>query len=233
MRTVFYLFIAALTASAARSADAPALSARQALQPLNNLIGTWRGTGWPAGSREEQQKGFWTETIAWEWQFKGKDAWLKAVFTKGKHFQAGELRYIPDRQLYEFKVTTAAKAKQTFTGKLADLVLTLDREVDTGTERLVLTLLHSNRFLYRLDVRPASKSLFSRRFLVGANKEGVPFVEDDGRPECIVSGGLGTIAVTYQGQAYYVCCSGCRAEFNENPEKYIKEFQAKKAKQAK
>jgi len=27
---------------------------------------------------------------------------------------------------------------------------------------------------------------------------------------------------------YYVCCSGCRDAFNENPEKYIKEFNAKK-----
>jgi len=62
------------------------------------------------------------------------------------------------------------------------------------------------------------------------NKEGVPFVAGDGKPECIVSGGAGTIAVTFQGQTYYVCCSGCRAEFNETPEKYIKEFQAKKNK---
>jgi hypothetical protein len=219
-------FCLALTAAAA---DEP-LSARRALKPLNDLIGSWRGTGTPAGSREEQQKGFWTETISWEWQFKGKDAWLKATFAKGKHFQAGELRYLPDQSRYQLRLTTADKKANVYTGKLADRVLTLDRQTDAGTERLVLTLLHWNRFLYRLEVKPASKSLFSRRFQVGATKEGVPFADDDGRPECIVSGGLGTIAVSYRGQTYYVCCSGCRAEFNENPEKYVKESQAKKAK---
>ena len=46
-------------------------------------------------------------------------------------------------------------------------------------------------------------------------------------------GGKGTIAVTYQGKTYYVCCSGCRSEFNENPQKYIDEYHAKKAKKTK
>jgi YHS domain-containing protein len=33
-----------------------------------------------------------------------------------------------------------------------------------------------------------------------------------------------------QGVTYYVCCSGCRDAFNEDPEKYIKEYEAKKKK---
>jgi YHS domain-containing protein len=36
--------------------------------------------------------------------------------------------------------------------------------------------------------------------------------------------------VSHKGETYWVCCSGCRDAFNENPEKYIKEFQEKKAK---
>jgi hypothetical protein len=224
------LLLLVAAAPSGQSADEAPSTSRQALRTLNDLIGSWRGTGVPAGSRDEQQKGFWTETISWEWQFKDKDAWLKASFGRGKHFQAGELRYLPDRQLYQLKLKTAAKDTQTYTGKISQRVLTLDRDTDEGTERLVLTLLHWNRFLYRVEVRPRSKSLFSRRFQVGATREGVPFAEDDGRPECVVSGGLGTIAVTYEGQTYYVCCSGCRAEFNENPAKYVREFQAKKAK---
>ena len=49
----------------------------------------------------------------------------------------------------------------------------------------------------------------------------------------MVSGGLGTIRVSYQGKTYYVCCSGCKAEFDANPEKYAKEYEAKKAKKDK
>ncbi|MBU6293541.1 MAG: YHS domain-containing protein, partial [Planctomycetes bacterium] len=40
----------------------------------------------------------------------------------------------------------------------------------------------------------------------------------------------GTSTVSYKGETFYVCCSGCRDAFNENPEKYVKEFKAKKGK---
>ena len=32
-----------------------------------------------------------------------------------------------------------------------------------------------------------------------------------------------TIAVSYKGKTYYVCCSGCRDLFNENPEAILAE----------
>jgi YHS domain-containing protein len=35
------------------------------------------------------------------------------------------------------------------------------------------------------------------------------------------------------GKTYYVCCSGCRTEFNESPAKYVAEFEARKAKKSK
>jgi YHS domain-containing protein len=37
-----------------------------------------------------------------------------------------------------------------------------------------------------------------------------------------VTGGLGTIAVSYKGQTYYVCCGGCKDAFEADPEKYVK-----------
>jgi YHS domain-containing protein len=37
-----------------------------------------------------------------------------------------------------------------------------------------------------------------------------------------VSGGAANIAVSYKGKTYYVCCTGCKDEFNANPEKYTK-----------
>ncbi|MGP0068475.1 MAG: hypothetical protein ACLQGP_33360 [Isosphaeraceae bacterium] len=30
------------------------------------------------------------------------------------------------------------------------------------------------------------------------------------------------MSLTYQGRTFLICCTGCRDEFNENPEKYIK-----------
>jgi hypothetical protein len=205
---------------------------REALQAFNHLIGSWRGTGTPEGTREEKQRGFWTESMRWEWRFKGDDAWLIVVFEKGKHFDHGELRYLPGKDVYQLTLTTTAKEKLAFVGPLKNRQLVLERADDKKKEdqRLVVTLLHENRFLYRYEVKPQDRPLFSRLYQVGATKEGVPFAQGSSGPECIVSGGLGTIKLSYKGQTYYFCCSGCRDAFQDDPEKYIKEYEAKKAK---
>jgi hypothetical protein len=233
MRITSFALIIGITTGSTLLADPPApLSPREALQPFGDLIGTWRGTGTPsvpAGGKQD----FWSETIAWEWQFKGKDAWLTAKFDKSKNFTSGELRYVADKEEYAFTVKTLGKETHTYTGTLKERVLKLEREKDGEIHRLVFTMLHPERHLYRYEVRPAGKVLFAKKYQVGATKEGVAFAGPDGRPECVVSGGLGTMPVTYMGKTYYVCCSGCRGEFNENPAKYVAEYEAKKAKRAK
>ncbi len=228
---IAFLLLPALAAAALAEAP-PKRTAKEALRPFNDLIGSWRGTGEPYGSRAEKQKGFWEEKIAWQWQFKGEDAWLLADIDKGRHFTRAELHYLPARDRYEMKLTTPAKEVLTFEGELKDKQLTLERQdADKDeTQRVVLSLLHANRYLLRYDVRGAQQKAFAPRFRVGATKEGVAFAGGDGGPECIVSGGKGTIRVSYQGKTYYVCCTGCRDEFNAEPEKYVKEYEAKKAK---
>src|SRR5437762_823385 len=46
-----------------------------------------------------KQPEFWLETVSWEWQFKGGDAWLKVAFDKSKNFSGGELRYLADKEI--------------------------------------------------------------------------------------------------------------------------------------
>jgi hypothetical protein len=208
------------------------LTPKQALQAFNDLIGDWRATGTPEGSREEQRKNFWTESMSWSWKFKGDDAWLTISFEKGKNFTKGEMRYLPEKAAYQLELTTVGKEKLTYTGKLKERRLALERKDESKkeTQRLIVSLLHANRFLYRYEVQPQGKAVFNRIYQVGCTKEGVPFAAGDDRPECVVSGGLGTRPVTYMGKTYYVCCGGCAETFKDNPEKYVKEFEAKKAK---
>ena len=207
--------------------------AREALKPLNVLVGSWKGTGTPEGTPQERQKGHWQETVAWEWQFKDADAWLTVTFDKGKHFTRGELRYRPATDDFELALTTVDKEKRTYTGKLAGKQLTLERPVPDAkqVERLTFSLLHDNRITYRLDTRPEAGTAVTRKYLVGLTKEGEAFA-DVGRPEreCIVSGGAGTMAVSFEGKTYYVCCSGCRDEFKANPKKYVDEWEARRKK---
>jgi hypothetical protein len=225
-----FAFLAGLLATTL-FADPPSnRPAREALQPLSDLIGSWKGTGTPGGGRADPNA-FWTETIAWEWQFRGRDAWLKVTFDKGKHFTAGELRPLAEKDAFALTLHTPENQKRTFTGALKDRVLTVEREEKGERHRLVVTLLHANRFLYRHEVRPEGKGLYRRLYQVGATKEGVPFAGGDGRPECVVSGGVGTMPVTFQGKTYHVCCGGCRAEFQEDPAKYVKEYEARRVKQ--
>jgi hypothetical protein len=203
---------------------------KRALQALNDLIGGWRGIGEPNGTREEKQRDFWQENITWEWRFKGKDVYLSAAFDKGKHFTAAELRYLPDKERYQLAAITPDKEKLTFEGTLDKKRLVLERfdEKKKEKQRLILAVFHFNRHVYSYEVKPADRTAFRMVYRVGATKEGIEFAGGDDKPECVVSGGLGTMPVTYKGKTYYVCCSGCRDAFNDEPEKYIKEFEARK-----
>jgi YHS domain-containing protein len=228
-----FLFLAPLS-FAADSTERK--SPKDALKAFNDLVGKWRGTGEPEGTRAEKLQGFWSESIAWEWQFKGNDVWLKLAIDKSKHLSTGELRYVPDKDVFRLTVVSPEKETRTFEGPLVGKRLTLERE-DPKTkdmQRLVFSFLHSNRYLYRYEVKRAERLTFAKIYQVGATKEGIPFAgPGDTSPECIVSGGKGTIAVTHKGKTYYVCCTGCRDEFKDKPEKYIKEFEEKKVKEAK
>src|ERR1051325_1508395 len=230
-------FAAVLAIGATLAAQQPAKtkSPREALQEVQqDVIGSWKCTCEPKGTREEVQKGFWTEKMEWGWAFKGKDVWLKVDFDKGRNFITGELRYVPDKEHYSLTLTTVNKEKHTYIGVLTrredTRILTLEREEGKDTHRLVFTFLHSNRFLYKQEVRADGKTLFALKWKGGATKEGEAFAVGSGKPECIVSGGTGTSAVSYMGKTYYVCCSGCRDEFNANAAKYVKEYEGKLAK---
>src|SRR5262245_19155760 len=94
----------------------PAPNAKEALQPFQSLVGSWKATGYPEGTTEDRQKGMWVEMIDWEWQFKGDKAWLAAKFDKGKHFTAGKLE--PDAKTpghFTLTLTTPDKKDLVFT----------------------------------------------------------------------------------------------------------------------
>ncbi|MCS7166025.1 MAG: YHS domain-containing protein [Gemmatales bacterium] len=228
-----------LCAAAVLSAEEDASrSPREALRPFNDLIGPWRATGEPAtGTLADKQKGFWSEKISWTWKFKGDDAWLVMEITNGKHFRGGELRYLPEKQMFQLTLFPVTDDKPrvyygNYDAKTRTLVVErsdAQRKVD---ERVTINLVDDIRFVFRYDYRPMGRKLYVRDFIVGATKEGQALaVERKKGPECVVSGGLGTIPVSYKGQTYYVCCTGCRDAFNENPEKYIKEYLERKAKE--
>ena len=228
---VAVLFV--LLAAVGFADDKPAKrTPKEALQAVQGLIGSWTGTGLPEGTREEKQKGLWEETIRWEWQFKDKDVFLKATIDKGKYFVTAELRYLPEKDAYQLTATTPAKDKLVYEGQLKDKRLTLERTDDKAKEqqRLTINLLHDNYYRTIYEVKPAEKPAFKTLYQVGVKSNDVPFTEVDHSKDCIVSGGLGKIPVMYMGKTYYVCCGGCKDAFNDDPAKYVKEFEERKKK---
>jgi len=86
---VFALTVAAMGSPLPDSPKTP--TAREALQPFNVLVGSWKGTGYPENvTKEERAAGMWVETDTWVWKFKGDDAWLEVAFEKGKYFTTWE-----------------------------------------------------------------------------------------------------------------------------------------------
>jgi len=211
--------------------DADKKSAREGLQALNDFIGRWKGVGDPDKPRSDPRAS-WTETIEWVWRFKGNDAWLVMTVKDGRHLQGGELQFLPDKQRYQMIATAKDGKKLTYEGQLKDELLTLER-TDTAkkeNQRLVMNLAGDGaRFIYRHEHKAIGRTIFVRDYQVGSSKEGESLAAREKKNECVVSGGLGKTTVTYKGATYYVCCSGCRDAFMENPEKYIKEYEARKA----
>ncbi len=207
---------------------------KDALKGFQELIGAWRGTGEPGtGTASEKSRGFWKETISWSWKFKGDDAWLAFTIDKGKYYTQGELRSLGDDK-FQLLMTAPDGKKQTFEGKLASngrkLVaerIDSDRNEDA---RLTISLVGDIRFQYLLETRPRDRKLYTKLAQIGATREGESLAgaAKSNAPECVVSGGLGTMKVSYKGETYYVCCSGCAEAFKDTPEKYIAEFKAKK-----
>jgi len=207
---------------------------KEALQPLNDFIGSWKGNGAPSKGKPGDSD-LWKENITWGWKFKGDDASLVVTFGDGKYFKSGELRYLAADKKYQLTLKDAADKEQVFTGELnKDNILVLehkDEEKKLTQQLSMKTVAEGDRFIYATKNKKDGSTIWIADFEVGCTREGVTLGAKEKKIECVVSGGKGTIPVTYKGETFYVCCSGCRDAFNENPEKYIKEYRARKKQQ--
>ena len=199
--------------------------AKKALQDVQDFIGLWNLEGTQkVGGRTEA----WKEQLRWGWKFMDGDAWFVADFAegKGKYYTAGELKYDVAKKKYVLTLTPAEKGAtpQTFEGTFARGALKVehkDAKTNDVTRITMNTVAEGSRFTMKVDKQDKGKGLYSAVFAMNGSKDGL-VVGAAKKPECIVSGGSANIAVSYNGNTYYVCCSGCRDEFNANPAKYVK-----------
>jgi YHS domain-containing protein len=194
---------------------------------FEHMIGSWKGTGVPTANR---LKG-WAETHLWAWKFvKGKPVGMSLEFKGDKSLAKAQLTYDAASKQYRLEGTDAAGKPVVYSGALdaAGKALTLNRVGASadGKDRLIIRP-NSNliRYTMEFDHQEPGAPQYKRVVEVGLTKEGESFAAGGSAadlPKCILTGGAATMSVTYQGKSYPICCSGCRDEFNEDPEKYVK-----------
>ncbi|WP_435020589.1 hypothetical protein TA3x_001913 [Tundrisphaera sp. TA3] len=211
-------------ASASRRAD------QAALKEYGSLVGTWKGTGQP---KRGQSKGAWTEGATWAWKLAPDAAALAVEFEKGKYLRSAVLRPGKGPGSFRLDATLADGSAREFTGQgeAGKPLILRAEQARGGLARIILTIPNESRFLLLLDeANPGASTAIALARLgeVGYTRQGVAFAAGGASgPECIVTGGRGTIKVSHQGKEYWVCCSGCRDLFNAEPAAILAESAAK------
>jgi YHS domain-containing protein len=205
----------------------PADEVPTAFLPFEHMVGGWKGTAAPTVNKV---KG-WQESHGWAWKFdKGRPIGMSLTLEGDKAIAKGLLTFDASAKKYHLDGTDPAGKPIRYVGSLSadGKTLTLDRvgPPAEGKDRLVVRP-NSNRIRYTLQIdrQEPGAPQFKNVISVGLTKEGESFAAGGGGadlPKCIMTGGASTMTVSYQGKTYPVCCSGCRDEFNDNPEKYAK-----------
>ncbi|WP_417392329.1 hypothetical protein [Gimesia sp.] len=220
----------------------------EALKPLQIMLGDWGGITF------KKTDGFSSvETLDWVWdlQTNPQQPALVMQADKSRYYENARLTYLADKQKYQLTITNRAGDKQVYEGEFSVPVEKVpgddDPNVMHSTYKLSLALVdppgekkhaqiilnqqNNNRYLFELyDLRGDS---YARVDTITTRRKGTSFAKSDsdyGDKTCVISGGLGTTQVNYQGKSFWVCCSGCRKAFDADPEKWIAKHEANKKK---
>jgi YHS domain-containing protein len=220
--------------------DKPATEAELAKQKeqlarVQKLIGGWKGVGQPQrGSTKES----WIEETDWAWKFSPQRTTLFSRPEKSKYFSKVELVAGDNTGTYTMLATPAAGGEPiSYQGTLDKderLVLEQASAPEGLPQRISLRFVAEGK---RLLILYEGKTKFSDQLVrlaeVGMTRVGSGFGQGGAGPECVVTGGAGTMTVEYLGQKYYVCCTGCRDYFNADPAKALAEYKERKEEERK
>lgn len=200
---------------------------QQALGGYATLVGSWKGTGQP---QRNSPRGAWRESAEWAWVLTPDSAALRLTVEDGKFLKSITLRPGVGAGQFLADVEPVQGPSRRYTGaENSRHVLTLRpaAEAAGNVASLTLTPLHETRFLLLLE-GPRETGASSRLAEVGYTRQGVSFAVGDSYPVCIVTGGRGTIRVSHKGKDYWVCCTGCKELFDEEPDRVIAEAEARR-----
>lgn len=229
------------SASQSLTGEARRQAIMQKLKPLQVMLGNWRGT-----TRKDYDGFKAVDNHEWIWDLKSnpQQPALVAQSDKSPYLKRASITWNPDLSKFVLTSTDGEDVTREFLGDYTDpvheivgpddklhrvfrlqLTQTEESVQKTGGEiwQMAFAQQENNRYLLEVDRRRGSAD-FRRYDTVSTQREGTSFALSDsdyGEKSCIISQGLGTIAVSHQGKTYWVCCSGCKAAFEDDPETWI------------
>jgi hypothetical protein len=202
-----------------------------ALQRLNVLIGDWRGVGQP---RRNSNKDAWTEKAGWVWDLKGAQPALVQTVAEGRLQTQARVEFDPATAEYVVTAISPEGAQIVYRGQWSEnqLVIVAPGSETDPARRITITPRSDIRVVALHEATEAGKSVYFRVAEIGYTRQGKRLAgAGGGQPQCVVTGGLGTIEVQYKGETYYVCCTGCQQAFKDDPEQILAEYRARLAKE--
>jgi len=210
------------------------------LQPLQILLGQWRGT-----TRREYENFKAVDAHQWIWDLQTEPdrPALTIESDKSPYLRKGRISWDDAAKKFTLAAVDGAGMTRQFTGEFTEpvhevlgsddklhKVFRLEFTESAGVEgtreeswQLAFVQQENNRYLLEVARRRGSAA-FARFDTVSTQREGTSFAASDSdyaEKTCIISEGLGTMELTYKGRSYWVCCTGCKAAFEEDPEKWI------------
>lgn len=208
------------------------------LQPLQILLGQWRGT-----TRREFENFKAVDAHEWVWDLRTKPDQPALVMKSDKspYIRSARLTWDVDGSKFQMTIQDGEDMERVLTGDFTEPVSEIvgsddklhrifrlefnEGEDSTNSEmwQLAFAQQENNRYLLEVGKR-RGKAAFARFDTVSTQRDGTSFaISDSGYAEktCIISEGLGTTEVMYKGRSYWVCCSGCKAAFEDDPETWI------------
>ncbi len=207
-------------------------ASKEALTPFQDLVGGWIGTGQP---KRGSASGAWREKAEWRWKFSGEQVALEYAIEEGKLLKSALVSFDPKSKTFRLKSIEPGTAKdqtveREYVGESNGNKLVFDTPTKEGAEgrRITITRLNEKRTLVLFEQKGAGQNFFNRIAEVGYTREGTRLADSDQTgPVCVVTGGQGTIKVSYKGETYWVCCTGCRDAFNDDPEGILADYRKK------
>jgi hypothetical protein len=208
------------------------LAAQKAeLAKLQSLVGSWKGVAQP---QRGSNKGSWVEQAEWAWKFRDGKAELEAAIGDSKVFSTVKVQSGEEPGNFVLSATPVGADKAaSYSGKLDDsgkLTAVADGpNPDLPARISIRTVAGGDRLLVLYEKKSGTSDQLVRLAEVGYTRKGSGFGKGSSGPECVVTGGFGSIVVTHKGKEYFVCCTGCRDYFNEQPDEVLADYAERKA----